>query len=173
VLQKLARNPDDESFMIDSSVVRAHQDASGAQKHQGPQAIGRSRGGPTTKIHVLVDGLGYPVRLELTPGQAHDVTQALCMFEQVSNANVLADRAYDSRAVVEHLEARGCQVVIPSRRRSTHPRTIDRHLYKERFLVENFFQKIKRFRRIAMRFEKLAAHYLAMVILASILVWLA
>ena len=113
------------------------------------------------------------MRLELTPGQVHDVTQALCLLEAVSNANVLADKAYDSRAVVERLEARGCQVVIPSRQRSKHPRTIDKHLYNERFLVENFFQKIKRFRRIAMRFEKLAAHFLAMVTLASILVWLA
>jgi transposase len=173
VLQQLAHNPDDESFMLDSSIVRAHQDASGAPKHRGPQAIGRSRGGPTTKLHALVDGLGYPVRLELTPGQVHDVTQALCLLEAVSNANVLADKAYDSRAWVERLEARGCQVVIPSRRRNKHPRTIDKHLYNERFLVENFFQKIKRFRRIAMRFEKLAAHFLAMVTLASILVWLA
>jgi transposase len=172
VLQQLAHNPDDDSFMLDSTIVRAHQDAFGARTEHGPQAIGQSRGGPTTKLHALVDGLGYPVRLELTPGQIHDVTQALRMLERVSNASVLADRAYDSRTVVEQLEARGCQVVIPSRRRSRHPRTIDKHLYKERFLVENFFQKIKRFRRIAMRFEKLAAHYLAMVTLASMLVWL-
>jgi transposase len=172
LLQQLAHSSDDESFMIDSSIVRAHQDASGARRIEGPQAIGRSRGGPTTKIHALVDGLGYPVRLELTPGQAHDVTQALCLLEQVSNANVMADRAYDSREVVEAIEARGCCVVIPSRRCCKHQRTIDKHLYKERFLVENFFQKIKRFRRVAMRFEKLAAHYLAMVTLASVLVWL-
>jgi len=172
LLRQLAHDSDDESFMIDSSIVRAHQHAFGARKTAGPQAIGRSRGGPTTKIHALVDGLGYPVRLELTPGQAHDVTQALCLLEQVSNANVMADRAYDSREVVEVLEARGCCVVIPSRRCRKHQRTIDKHLDKERFLVENFFQKIKRFRRVAMRFEKLAAHYLAMVTLASVLVWL-
>lgn len=173
MLQQLAHNPDDETFMIDSSIVRAHQDASGARRIEGPQAIGRSRGGPTTKIHALVEGLGNPVKLELTPGQAHDVTQALCLLEQVYGANVLADRAYDSRTVVEVLEARGCCVVIPSRRCCKHQRTIDMHQYKERFLVENFFQKIKRFRRVAMRFEKLAPHYLAMVTIASVLVWLA
>ena len=173
MLQQLAHSADDESFMIDSSIVRAHQDASGARRIEGPQAIGRSRGGPTTKIHALVDGLGYPLRLELTPGQAHDVTRALSLLGQVHSAIVLADRAYDSRAVVEALEARGCCVVVPSRRCCKRQRTIDKHQYKERFLVENFFQKIKRFRRVAMRFEKLAAHYLAMVTIASVLVWLA
>jgi len=173
VLHEVAQELDAESYMIDSSIVRAHQDAAGARKQRGPQAIGKSRGGPTTKIHAVVDALGYPVRLHLTPGQTHDVTQAPHLLERVTDAHVLADRAYDSRVLVEQLESQGCRVVIPSRRCCTWPRTIDQHQYKERFLVENFFPKIKRFRRIAMRFEKLAMHYLAMVTLASIVVWLA
>ena len=114
VLHEVAQELDDESYMLDSSIVRAHQDAAGARKQLGPQAIGRSRGGPTTKIHAVVDALGYPVRVLLTPGQTHDVTQAPYLLEQVTNANVLADRAYDSRKLVEQLESQGCRVVIPS-----------------------------------------------------------
>ena len=118
-----------------------------------------------------MDALGAPVRLTLTEGQVHDVTQAALLLEAVCDANVLGDKGYDSKALTDALEARGCTVVIPSRSCCTVQRKIDLHLYKERFLVECFFQKIKRHRRIAMRFEKLAAHFLAMVSLAAILIW--
>lgn len=84
---------------------------------------------------------------------------------------VVGDSAYSSRRLVEALEERGCEVVIPSQ--PTHrARDFDRHRYRERRLVENYFQRIKRFRRIAMRFDKLARNYLAFVQLASVLVWL-
>jgi len=119
-----------------------------------------------------VDALGNPVRLLLTEGQTHDITQTEKLVEGVRDANVIADKGYDSKAVVALLERQGCTAVIPARKCST-PRELDRHLYKERALVEGFFQKIKRNRRIALRFEKLAAHYLAMVTLAALLVWLA
>jgi transposase len=118
-----------------------------------------------------VDALGNPVRLRLTEGQAHDVTQAPKLLDAISDANILGDKAYDSKAVIDALEARGCTAVIPSRVCCARQRTIDLHVYKERFLVECFFQRIKRHRRIAMRFEKLASHFLAMVSLAAILLW--
>jgi len=88
------------------------------------------------------------------------------------DANILADKGYDSKKVVELIENQGCIAVIPARKCSP-PRDIDWYLYKERALVEGFFQKIKRNRRIAMRFEKLAANFLAMVLIASVLIWLA
>ena len=118
-----------------------------------------------------MDALGNPVRLTLTQGQVHDVTQAALLLESIHDANVLGDKAYDSKALTDDLESRRCIAVIPSRNCCTIQRKIDLHLYKERFLVECFFQKIKRHRRIAMRFEKLAAHFLAMVSLAAILIW--
>ena len=96
VLHEVAQEPDDESYMLDSSIVRAHQDAAGARKQLGPQAIGRSRGGPTTKIHAVVDALGYPVRVLLTPGQTHDVTQASAFVTCSSRYGVLADRSHNS-----------------------------------------------------------------------------
>lgn len=91
----------------------------------------------------------------------------------IHNAYVAGDRAYDARPLVEMLLANGCTPVIPSNPTRASQRDFDRHLYKERHLVENFFQRIKRFRRIAMRFEKLARNFLAFLQLACALVWLA
>jgi transposase len=89
----------------------------------------------------------------------------------LANAYILGDSAYSSRALVEQLKEQGCTAVIPSN--PTHAaRAMDKHIYKERCLVENFFQRIKRWRRIAMRFEKLARNYLGFLHLAAALVWL-
>lgn len=107
----------------------------------------------------------------LTPGNTHEMTVAGELLDDIHNAYVLGDRAYSAKALVDALTARGCVAVIPAN--PTHPqRDYDTHLYKDRHLVENFFQKIKRFRRIAMRFEKLARNFLAFLLLASTLVWL-
>ncbi len=116
--------------------------------------------------------MGNPVRLFLTEGQTHDITQTQALVADLHDANIIADKGYDSKAVVALIESQGCKAVIPARKCS-HPRPIDWHLYKERALVECFFQKLKRNRRVAMRFEKLAAHFLAMVMFAAILLWLA
>ena len=138
---------------------------------RGPQEIGRSRGGPSTKIHAVVDALGNPVHLALSPGQTHEMKLAHEVLADVADAYVVGDSAYSSSELIAALEKRGCQAVIGNN--PTHPtRTIDTHLYAERYLVEHYFQKIKRFRRIAMRFEKLAGNFLAFVQLASVLVWL-
>ena len=143
-----------------------------ARVERGPQEIGRSRGGPSTKVHAVVDALGNPVRLALSPGQTHEMKMAPDILANVGDAYVVGDSAYSSATLIAELEGRGCTVVIgnnPTHRR----REIDTHLYRERFLVEGFFQRIKRCRRIAMRFEKLARNFLAFLHLASILVWLA
>lgn len=119
-----------------------------------------------------MDALGNPVKLSLTEGQVHDVTQAVELLGFVHDANVLADKGYDSDALIAFLEARACIPIIPPRDcRAGRRRQYDKHVYKERFLVECFFQKIKRNRRLSMRFEKLAAHFLGMLTLASALIW--
>jgi transposase len=119
-----------------------------------------------------VDALGNPLRLMLTPGQTHEMKVAYQLLAEVANAYVAADSAYDAAPLIAELQARGCTVVIPTNPTRATQRVIDRHLYRERALVENFFQRIKRFRRIAMRFEKLARNYLAFLHLACVLVWL-
>lgn len=94
------------------------------------------------------------------------------LLGEVRNAYVAGDKAYDARPLVELLVTHGCTVVIPSNPTHVPQRQYDRHLYRERHLVECFFQRIKRFRRIAMRFEKLASNFLAFLHLAASLVWL-
>jgi transposase len=172
VLDALATDFDDELAIVDASIVRVHQDAAGGKK-KGSEHIGRSRGGPSTKIHAVVDGLGNPTKIEITEGQVHDVTQAPEMLKDARSTRVLADKAYDSNAVVAQLESQGSQAVIPPRRGRRVERPYDRDLFKSRFLVEQFFARIKRCRRVATRYEKLAVTFLAMVLIACILVWVA
>jgi transposase len=92
------------------------------------------------------------------------------MLEGIENAYVLADKAYDADALVESLERSNCNVVIPSRKNRLVPRELDAHTYKERHLVENFFQKLKRPRRVCTRYDKLDFTFLSFVAIASILV---
>jgi transposase len=121
-----------------------------------------------------VDGLGNPLHLHLTPGNIHDVSEAPKLVEQgAQGANFIADKAYDANHVIEAAEKKEMTVVIPSKANRTVQREIDRHLYKERHLVENFFCKIKRYRRVATRYEKTATNYLGFVLFASLRVWLA
>jgi transposase len=99
--------PDNEYAMIDATIVRAHQHSAGARKKKGVnQAIGRSRGGLTTKIHMIVDALGNPLAFTLTPGQVHDITQAETLTAQVQPEAVLADKGYDADAYIASLRAR-------------------------------------------------------------------
>lgn len=139
----------------------------------GTEQIGRSRGGPSTKIHVVVDGHGNPTKVELTEGQVHDVTQAAELLKDARGTRVLADKGYDSNAVIMQIESQGSEAVIPPRRGRRVERAYDRELFKSRFLVEQLFARIKRCRRVATRYEKLAITSLAMVLIACILVWLA
>ncbi len=143
-----------------------------AQKAEGDdQALGRSRGGLSTKIHIVVDALGYPVDLRLTGGQAHDATQAAALLRGKRSQYVIADKAYDANAIVALITAQGAEPVIPPRRGTT-PRKVDWHLYKERHLVECCINRLKRFRRLATRYEKTARSYLAMVTIACVLTWI-
>lgn len=139
----------------------------------GFQAIGKSRGGPTTKIHASVDALGNPLALALSEGQAHDITSAPALLAGVADSTVIADTAYDSAALREFIATNGNQVAIPSNPTRAKQHELDPHIYKERWLVEDFFRKIKRYRRIATRYEKTARMYFAFVVMVSILVWLA
>jgi transposase len=120
-----------------------------------------------------VDSLGNPTKIEITEGQVHDVTQAPGLLKEAMSTSVLADKGYDSNAIVAQIEGQGSRAVIPPRRGRRVERPYDRDLFKSRFLVEHFFARIKRCRRVATRYEKLAVTFLGMVLLACILVWLA
>ena len=134
--------------------------------------MGRSCGGFGTKIHAGVNGLGLPVELIPTPGQAADVTQAKSLIEGVPFEIGIADKGYDSKEVVAAGEDKGAEAVVPSRSNAKAPREIDFVQYKERNLVERFWSKVKQYRRVATRYEKKARNYLAFVQVASIMILL-
>lgn len=124
-------------------------------------------------MHVAVDALGNPLRVILTAGQISDIDQACALIKEQHAAFIVADKGYDSDAFVEAIAAQGAQAVIPPRSNRIAPREFDRHIYKDRNLVERFFNRIKQFRRIATRYDKLAASFMSFVHLACAFVWLA
>jgi transposase len=175
LLEYVAHEPDLEYLILDSTLVRAHPCAAGApaaRAGQAAQALGRSRGGFTSKIHVVVDGLGLPLDFILTPGQRHDITQGPALIEGWRADYVIADKGYDSDEFRALIEALGAIPVIPARAGRTAPPDYDQHLYQERHLVECFINKIKWFRRIFTRYDKLDTRYLGFLCFAAALIWL-
>src|SRR3954467_4241885 len=175
---EVLQDPDLEWVILDSTSIRAHPHAAGARKKvdgsggQADQALGRSRGGLTTKIHGAISGLGLPAKLLLTPGQAADVSQGEGWLEGSRPAVVIADKAYDSKALVDAIEARGAEAVIPSLSNRKVQREYDRERYKDRNLIERFWHKLKQYRRVATRYEKTARNFLAFTHVASIMILL-
>jgi transposase len=120
-----------------------------------------------------VDALGKPTGFHLTPGQACDLEGADVLLKDIAAQTVIADKAYDAQArVVEPLAQAGKTVVIPSIRTRKQPRDYDRHLYKARHLIENFFARLKQYRAIATRYDKTAACFLGAIHLAAAVIWL-
>ena len=135
--------------------------------------MGRSRGGLTTEIHALVDPNGMPIAIKLTEGQAHDGRSGADMLDgMISGQILLADRAYDSNALRETLTSQGVWANIRPMDHRRDPPVFSSFLYRYRNLVERFFDKLKHYRAIATRYEKRACHYLALVKLAAIRIWL-
>ena len=137
---------------------------------QDDQALGKSRGGFGTKVHGSFDGLGHPVELKLTGANESDIAQAEELLAGHAPAVVIADRGYDKKALVERIESRGGQAVIPTQKSRAEQRAVDPHLYRERNLCERFWSKAKQYRRVATRYDKTARNFLAFVHLASVMV---
>ena len=135
--------------------------------------MGRSRGGLTSKIHALVDAEGLPINLKLTEGQAHDGRSAEDMLESLTKGTILlADRAYDSNKLRETLKERGAWANVKAMPHRLNPPAFSSFLYRYRNLVERFFNKLKHFRAVATRYDKLPENYLASVKLAAIRIWM-
>ena len=178
-----------ELHFIDSTVVRAHQHAAGARKvgrdPEAPdEALGRSRGGFTTKIHLRCEGDGKPVTVAVTAGQGHDSQGAPVLMSRgaikrigrgrfrLRPAKVVGDKAYSSRRFRISMRQRGIIPVIPTKANERRQRNFDREAYRQRNIVERMINKLKNFRRIATRYEKRAANYLNMIMIAVVLLWL-
>ena len=143
-----------------------------AQRGQQSQKFGRSKCWFSTKAHATTDSLGCPTRFILTGGNESDYLQAVPLIENQQADYVIADKGYDSQAIVDAIKSKGAEPVIPARSHRKASRDYDRYIYKERNAIERMFNKIKQFRRIATRYDKLAIAYLSFLHVAAIAVWL-
>jgi transposase len=157
ILRRLTPKPSGpEVLLLDSTILRAHQHSACWRGSYAARAMGRSRGGLSTKFHVAVTS-GWQLRAHaITAGHRADIRAAPAWLRQVSGpvAAVIADRAYDADAFIEQVRARGGLPVVPPRRGRRLPRRWSRRLYGRRHRVENDFARLKHFRRLSSRFEK-------------------
>ena len=161
-----------EAVSLDSTIVQVHPDGTGALKKNGPQAIGRSRGGWTTKIHMVAADARTAVTFSLSPGQAHDAPEGRQLLnrlgQQHDNPSLIMDRAYEGNETRQlALALRFIPVVPPSASR-LDPWEYDREMYKRRNEIERLFRRLKGFRRIFSRFEKLDVIFLGFILFALI-----
>ena len=126
----------------------------------------------TTKIHMLADALGRPLRFLLTGGQVHDINCAAALIEGRRAGALIADRAFDSNHFRTSIDEAQMIAVIPSTRSRNTPIPHDRILYKARNRIERCFNKLKHFRRIATRYDRRATHFLAFIHLAAAMLWM-
>ena len=144
----------------------------GRKKGELKQAIGRSRGGRNTKIHAVADARGRLLSILLTGGQTHDCPPARRLIQRTKPAKkLLGDKAYDSAELREWLVGRGTTPVIPNKSNRKQPFSFNKRAYKWRHRIENAFCRLKDFRRIATRYDRLARNYLAAVYLIAAIVW--
>jgi transposase len=155
--------------------LHSHQGTSlgsGWKRGEKRQAVGRSRGGRNTKIHALADAKGRLIAILLTGGEAHDYPVAERLIRRVKPPeHLLGDMAYDGNGLREKLSERGTKPVIPNHPTRKQLFSFNKRLYKLRWHIESAFNRLKDFRRIATRYDKLARNYLASVCLAAALVW--
>ena len=144
----------------------------GRKRGAKAQAIGVSRGGQTTKIHALSDTLGRPIILKVTAGNVADITMAEELLAEVEDCRyVLADKGYDSDKLRNVIRAKGAKPVIPGRKSRTRKVRFDRSRYKSRWMVEAVFCRLKDFRRVATRYDKLARNYISTLAIATIVAY--
>ena len=161
-----------EAVSMDSTIVKVHPDGTGALKKNGPQSIGKSRGGWTTKIHMVASDARTAITISLSPGQAHDAPEGRKLLNrlgsQVQNPYLLMDRAYEGNETRQLALALGFTPVVPPLSTRVHPWEYDREMYKRRNEIERLFRRLKGFRRIFSRFEKLDVIFLGFISFALI-----
>jgi transposase len=151
---------------------------------QQREALGWSKGGFSTKLHLRTDGNGRPITFLLTVGERHEAVVFEALMEQGAVAGegcgrprlrpvrVVGDKGYSSGKIRSYLRRRGIRYTIPRKDNEKQRGKFDKALYRQRNRVERCFNRLKQFRRIATRYEKNAQNYLAMLTLASIMLWL-
>jgi len=173
LLSHFTQLADLQDVSLDSTINRAHACAAGYQANSAErEALGRSKGGFSCKVHAVCDAHGLPLKFILTGGQVADCTQAIPLLENVNADAALADKAYDTNELREWLLKQQIKAVIPPKANRKAAISCDFWHYKERHTIECLFGKLKYYRRIAMRYEKKASNYKGMLALASVFLWL-
>src|SRR3974377_1891455 len=161
------RHPDDRLHPREGPSVCGRR-----KRGENKQAVGRSRGGRNTKIHALADAKGRLIAILLSGGEAHDCPLAKRLIRRVVRPKrMLGDKAYDSADLREELDEHGTKSIIPNRSNRNQPFSFSKRLYKLRWRIEAAFTRLKDFRRVATRYDKLARNYLATVCLSAALCW--
>ena len=158
-------------LMVDGTIVPVHQDGTGARKALGTpedQAIGISRGGRTTKILAACDENGDPIAALLLPGHAGESPHVQELVEDIEADSFVGDKAYDSDTLIKWFQSRETVVTVPPRRNRRVQREYDTEQYKTRHLVENVFQRIKRYRHIFTRYDKKRESYMAFLVVVMV-----
>ena len=173
IFKALVIDPDFEWKMIDGSIVKAHQHATGARKFE-EKAIGKSVAGNTSKIHMIVDSHGNPIDFEITEGQIHDIMMATELIERTPQSDyTLADKGYDGEYFRWVIKECNSIPVIPRKSNSKIGNDdLYKFIYKQRHQVENVFARLKHFRSIATRYDKLKRNFEGMLSLACAYIWL-
>ncbi len=166
-LLEVLQPPMCKKAIIDSTQVKVRQSGSNPAGGQRAQGMGRTRGGLNTKVHaVLSPASGAVMGLKITPGNDSDIEHAAEVLQDVITQKVIADKGYDSDDLRAHLALRGTATAIPGRRNRKRPIRLDSKSYRKRFAVENLFQKLKSFRRVGTRYDKLAVTFAGFVVLS-------
>ena len=152
---------------LDSTHVKVHRSGSNPAGGQENQAMGRTKGGLNTKIHAVVDEAGSPAGLLLGAGPEADISRAQETLADVPCGQLVGDKGYDSDAFRQWLAGRSIKPCIPPRSNRLRPVRYSKASYRKRHLIENFFEKLKRFRRVATRYDKLTTTYFGFVCLAT------
>ncbi len=175
LFKHLADTPDMEWVFMDGSHIRVHQHGMGKQSITH-QAVGKSIGGHTSKIHLAVDACGNPIEFIITAGNVNDIVVApdlLAQLDLSDNETVCADRGFDSDTFRRLIQSKQSKANIPYKKNREHLNVgTDWYLYKIRHLVENAFARLKHFRALATRYDKLKRNYESTVSLACALIWL-
>jgi len=172
VLARLARGARGQLRHIDCSHIKVHQHGVNPCGGQEPQAIGRSKGGINTKLAAVVDAYGRVVALCLAPGQRHDLKAIQPLVATLRGKRVVGDKGFDSGPFRKLLRRQRTKVCIAWLRCRREPMPFHRGYYRRRHRVENFFARMKKFRRVATRYDKLALTFLGFIQFAAIIDWL-
>lgn len=133
--------------------------------------MGRSRGGLSTKIHMVTDAQGQPIRLALTGGQEADGPQAIPLLTGIETEGIIADKGYESNQILTFIQGQGAEAVIPPKSNRKDPWEYDRQLYRNRNLIERAFNKLKQWRRLATRYDRKSLYFLSAWYLVAAIIW--